>query len=135
MTDPVPDGWTEVERPPHVVAKYDPRRPTLFEHPGRDLAIHVLPDATRPTGTSAAAGGDAPGDRWRVGLVRGSVTAFETVEPVAESIAGRDRALALARRMMRACSHHSDMPLPELATRIRQQADPMDVAREGLTAD
>jgi hypothetical protein len=119
MTHTTPAGWTEVERPPHVVGKYDPRRPTLFEHGERRLAVHVLPDTTRPTGP----GGEG-GDHWRVGLVRGSATGFEAVEPVAEAVAGRDRALALARRVMRAVTHHSELPLAELATRIRQQAAP-----------
>lgn len=118
MTDPIPASWTERERAPHVVGKYDPRRPTIFEHAERDLAVHVLPDATRPTSEA---------DVWRVGLVRGSATRFEAVEPVAEAVEGRDRALALARRVMRACTHHSDLPLAELARRIRQQADPMGV--------
>ncbi|WP_276259341.1 hypothetical protein [Haloglomus litoreum] len=106
MTDPAPEAWTEVERPPHVVGKYDPRQPTLFEHGGRDLAVHVLPDATRPTGT-----GVEGADTWRVGLVRGSATEFQAVEPVAEAVEGRDRALTLARRVMRACTRSPELSL------------------------
>ena len=118
MSDPIPAGWTEVERPPPIVGKYDPRPPTIFEHAERGVAVHVLPDATRPTG--AGVGGDA----WRVGLVRGSATAFEAVEPVAEAVESRERALALARQVMRAVVQQPELPLGELATRIRRQADP-----------
>ena len=60
------------------------------------------------------------GDAWRVGLVRGSATAFE----------GRERALALARQVMRAVVRHPGLPLGELATRVRRQANPSGLRAE-----
>ncbi|MFB6117788.1 hypothetical protein [Halosegnis sp.] len=87
---PAPTGWREVERPPAIVVKYDPREPTLFEHDEDPVAVHVLPETT-------AADSD---NRWRVGLVRGGKTNFVASEPIRTGLSDRAAALSLAEQFM-----------------------------------
>jgi hypothetical protein len=113
---PSPATWTEVESPPHIVTKYDPHEPTLFEHDEDDVAVHVL-----PVGTSS------PHDeeRWRVGFVRGGRTEMEAVEPIATDVPDRESALHLARDAMEVYDERgtAEMNLSTLASLLSVSRD------------
>ena len=89
---PAPAGWTEIERQPEIVEKYNPREPTLFEHDGKEpIAVHVLPETQNVRDQR---------ERWRVGVVHGGKTNFEGREPIRTGIPDRQGALALAAEFM-----------------------------------
>ncbi|WP_058366360.1 hypothetical protein [Haloparvum sedimenti] len=84
---PLPGPWTEVESPDHIVSKYSPREPALFERADRERAVHIRPDEP-----------DLPhADRreWVVGLVRGDAENFVGAEPIAR-VHGRGNAYHVA---------------------------------------
>lgn len=89
---PAPTGWSEIEQPPEIVEKYNPRDPTLFEYDGAEpIAVHVLPETQNIHDRE---------ERWRVGLVHGGKTNFEGAEPIRTGIADRSGALAVAEEFM-----------------------------------
>jgi len=89
---PAPAGWTEIEQPPEIIEKYNPREPTLFEHDdGEPVAVHVLPETQNIHDRQ---------ERWRVGVVHGGKTNFEGREPIRTGIPDRQRALTLAEEFM-----------------------------------
>ncbi|PSP56434.1 hypothetical protein BRC72_12270 [Halobacteriales archaeon QH_7_66_36] len=88
---PAPVGWTEIESPPAIVAKYDPREPTLFEHGPDLIAVHVLPETQHVRRRD---------DRWRVGVVHGGGENFEGSEPIRTNLDDRPAALSLAESFM-----------------------------------
>lgn len=89
---PAPTGWTEIEQPPEIIEKYNPRDPTLFEYGGEEpVAVHVLPETQNVHDRE---------ERWRVGVVHGRRTNFEGAEPIRTGIADRSGALEVAETFM-----------------------------------
>ena len=89
---PSPTGWSEVEQPPEIIEKYNPRDPTLFEYDGEEpIAVHVLPETQNVHDRS---------EQWRVGVVHGGKTNFEGTDPIRTGIADRSGALAVAEEFM-----------------------------------
>ncbi|MFB6221194.1 MAG: hypothetical protein ABEH90_07125 [Halolamina sp.] len=96
MTEPpenraVPAEWSEVTNPDHIIEKYDPRLPTLFEYEGGDIGVHILPDEPNTP--------HADDDAWRLGFVRGHRDNLEGAEPLVHCH-GRDTAFHLAHMFM-----------------------------------
>lgn len=71
----LPDDWSEVESPDHIVEKYDPRPVTLFTYEGAEIAVHVVPNEPDHP--------HADTHEYRVAFVRGSRDEFESAEPFA----------------------------------------------------
>jgi|GEM_PF-1656958 len=89
----VPDDWSEVERPDHIVEKYDPRPVILFTHEEDQIGVHVLPD--EPIAPHADT------ERWRVGAIEGDRDEFREAEPFAH-VHGHENALLVAEAFMQA---------------------------------
>lgn len=73
----LPEGWSEVSHPDHIIEKYDPRPVTLFTHEEYEVGVHVLPlDPVAPHMES---------HDYRVGYLHGGENEFDHIEPIART--------------------------------------------------
>lgn len=89
----LPDDWSEVESPDHIVEKYDPRPVTLFTYEDREIGVHVVPNEP-----------DTPHmdtHEYRVAFIHGSRDEFESTDPFALAH-GFEDAVAVAEAFMQA---------------------------------
>lgn len=99
----LPAGWREITAPDHIVEKYDPRTPTVFEFADAPVGVHVVP--AEPVG--------ARGDReWRVDVGHGRRDEFQHVDSFAH-LGDREAALEVAAAFMQAFCDRTDLPKEE----------------------
>lgn len=97
----LPPGWSEVTAPDHIVAKYDPRTPTVFEYDDAAVGVHVVP--------ADPAGARDDGGDWRVDVGHGRRDEFQHVDSFAH-LDDREAALERATTFMQAFGDHADLP-------------------------